>query len=468
MKGREALACTWDAGPEGGHDSAAQKRELSASVGQPGNVVRNLGDVDAALAQAARTVEAEYHVPHLHHLTMEPPAVTARVSDGACEIWAPTQSPIDARDTAAETLGIDKSKIKVHVTFLGGGFGRKSKADFVAEAVLCARAAGAPVRLQWTREDDVRHGYYNTVSTQRLTAGLDARGKVTAWRHRTAFPPIKSTFGDAPAPTADDLQQGVLDLALDVPNVRAETGAATSHTRIGWFRSVYNIFHGFAIGSFVDEIAAARKADPKDVWLELIGPPRRLGLADLGVERLRNYGAPLDQHPVDPGRLAGVIERVTRLARWSERSKDGRALGLAAHRSFLSYAACVLGVVADARHGVRVDEAYLVLDAGTIINADRVRANLEGAIAMGISNAMFGGISHAGGAVVESNFRDARIARIGDVPRKLEVEIVASEASPAGVGEPGVPPVGAALANAIFAMTGRRLREIPLARAFEA
>jgi isoquinoline 1-oxidoreductase beta subunit len=468
MRGRAALACTWDAGPDGGHDSAAQKRELAASVAKAGNVARNLGDVDQALAQAARTVEAEYHVPHLHHLTMEPPAVTVQLVDGRCEIWAPTQSPIDARDTAAETLGIDKANVTVHVTFLGGGFGRKSKADFVAEAVLCARAAGTPVRLQWTREDDVRHGYYNTVSTQRLTAGLDAKGKVTAWRHRTAFPPIKSTFGDAPAPTADDLQQGVLDLALDVPNVRAETGAATAHTRVGWFRSVYNIFHGFAIGSFVDEIAAARAADPKDVWLELIGPPRRLGLADLGVEKLRNYGAPLDQHPVDPGRLAGVIERVTRLARWSERKKDGRALGLAAHRSFLSYAACVLGVVEDARHGVRVDEAYLVLDAGTIINADRVRANLEGAIAMGISNAMFGGIHHAAGAVVESNFRDARIARIGDVPRKLEIEIVPSEASPAGVGEPGVPPVGAALANAIFALTGRRLREIPLARAFEA
>jgi isoquinoline 1-oxidoreductase beta subunit len=464
MTGRPAPAPTWGGGPNAGHDSDAFKRELAAAVAKPGTAVRKLGDVDAALAQAARVVEAEYHVPHLHHLTMEPPAVTARFADGKLEVWAPTQSPADARETAADTLGIGQDHVTVHVTFLGGGFGRKSKADFVAEAALLARAAaGAPVRLQWTREDDVRHGYYNTVSTQRLRAGLDGKGKVTAWLHRTAFPPIKSTFGDAPAPTGDDLQQGVLDLALDVPNVRAETGAAASHTRIGWFRSVYNIFHAFAIGSFVDEIAAARKSDPLATWLELVGPPRRLGLADLGVEKLRNYGAPLDQYPVDPGRLAEVLRRVAKLSRWNDRK--GRALGIAAHRSFLSYAACVVAVVADPRHGVRVDEAYLVLDAGQIVNADRVRANLEGAIAMGISNAMFGGITMKAGAVVETNFHDAPIARIPDVPRRLEVEIVESDASPGGVGEPGVPPVAPAIANAIFALTGRRLREIPLARA---
>jgi len=465
LRGRAALAPTWEGGPNASYDSDAFKRELSATVARPGTPVRQLGDVDAALAQAAKVVDAEYHVPHLHHLTMEPPAVTARFADGRLEIWAPTQSPADTRDTAAETLGIGPDHVTVHVTFLGGGFGRKSKADFIAEAALLAREAGAPVRLQWTREDDVRHGYYNTVSTQRLRAGLDDKGKVTAWLHRTAFPPIKSTFGDAPAPTGDDLQQGVLDLAISVPNLRAETGAAASHTRIGWFRSVYNIFHAFAIGSFVDEIAAARKTDPLDTWLELLGPPRRLGLADLGVEKLRNYGAPLDQHPVDPGRLAEVLRRAAALARWQTRKDDGRVLGLAAHRSFLSYAACVVAVVKDARHGVRVDEAYLVLDAGQVVNADRVRANLEGAVAMGISNALFGGITMKAGAVEQSNFRDAPIARLGDVPRRLQVEFVKSDALPGGVGEPGVPPVAPAIANAIFALTGRRLRELPLARA---
>jgi isoquinoline 1-oxidoreductase subunit beta len=466
LRGRAALALTWEAGEHGSYDSEAYRKELSQAANQPGQVARKLGDVDAALAKAARTVEAEYHVPHLAHLPMEPIAVTARVADGVCEIWAPTQDPQGARSTAAETLGIGEDKVSVHVTFLGGAFGRKAMSDFVAEVVHLAREAGAPVRLQWTREDDVRHGYYNSVSTQRLRAGLDGKGKVTAWLHRTAFPPIKSTFAAAEQPGADELQQGVLDLVLDVPNVRAEACAARAHARIGWYRSVYNIFHAFAIGSFVDEIAAARGADARDVWLELIGPPRRLGLADLGVEKLRNYGAPLDQHPVDPGRLRQVIERVTALARWSERKQDGRALGLAAHRSFLAYAACVVGVVKDPVRGVRVNEAYLVLDAGTIVNADRVRANLQGAVVMGISNAMFGGITMKAGAVEQSNFRDARIARIGDVPRKLQVEIVASKASPCGVGEPGVPPVAPALANAVFALTGKRVRDLPIARAF--
>jgi isoquinoline 1-oxidoreductase beta subunit len=466
LRGREALACTWDAGEHGSYDSAAYARELSTTVGKPGTVARNLGDVDAALARAAKTVDAEYHVPHLSHLQMEPLAVTARFEQGKLEIWAPTQSPQDARDTAAELLGVDKAKVTVHVTFLGGAFGRKGKADFIAEAAILAREAGAPVRLQWTREDDVRHGYYNAVSTQRLTAGLDAKGRVQAWRHRTAFTPIGTTFGGPGQPSLDDLQQGVTDLALDVPNVRAETGAAPAHARIGWYRSVYNIFHGFAIGSFVDEIAAARGADPREVWLELIGPPRPLGLPELGVERLKNYGAPLDAYPVDPGRLAAVVKRVTEWAPWASRKQDKRALGLAAHRSFLSYAACVASVVEDARHGVRVDEAWLVLDAGTVLNADRVRANLEGSIVMGISNAMFGGIHMKDGAVIESNFRDARVARIGDVPRQLHVEFVKSDGPPGGVGEPGVPPVAPAIANAVFALTGKRVRELPIARAF--
>jgi isoquinoline 1-oxidoreductase beta subunit len=397
---------------------------------------------------------------------MEPPAVTVRHADGRWEIWAPTQNPQTARATAAQTLGVDEDQVTVHVTFLGGAFGRKSPADFVAEGVLLAREAGAPVRLQWTREDDVRHDYYNTVSTQRLSAGLDANGKITAWLHRTAFPPIGSTFAPVDAPTADELQQGVLDLALDVPNVRAEACPAKSHTRIGWYRSVYNIFHAFAIGSFVDEIAAARGQDPRETWFDVIGPPRPIGLADLGVEKLRNYGASLDQHPVDPGRLRRVIERVTELARWSDRTRDRRALGLAAHRSFLAYAACVASVVRDPVHGVRVDEAWLVLDAGTILNADRVRANLQGSLVMGISNALFGGVTMKNGAVEQSNFDDARVARLGDVPRRLHVEFVPSEAPPSGVGEPGVPPVAPAIANAVFALTGTRVRDLPMVRAF--
>jgi isoquinoline 1-oxidoreductase beta subunit len=249
-----------------------------------------------------------------------------------------------------------------------------------------------------------------------------------------------------------------------VPNIRAEGCPAKSHVRVGWFRSVYNIFHAFAVGSLIDEIAHARGADPRDVLLEVIGPPRVLGLADLGVKVLRNYGEPLEKHPVDAGRLRRVVERVTEAARWSGRKKDGRAFGLAAHRSFVTYAAVVLAVVPDERGKVRVDEAWISMDAGTVVNRDRVHAQMEGAVVMGISNALFGGVTMKGGVTEQSNFRDARIARIGEVPRKIHTDLVLSDAPPGGVGEPGVPPVGPALANAVFALTGRRIREIPIAR----
>jgi isoquinoline 1-oxidoreductase beta subunit len=322
---------------------------------------------------------------------------------------------------------------------------------------------GAPVRVQWTREDDIQHDYYNAASAQRLRAALDERGTVTAWLHRTAFTPIGNTFDPkVDTPAAGDLQQGVLDLALAAPNVRAEACKATPHVRIGWYRSVYNIFHAFAVGSFIDEIAHARGADPRDTWFDVLGPARQLSLADLGVAQLRNYGETLQRHPVDAGRLRNVIERVTDAAKWSDRK--GRALGLAAHRSFVSYTAVVISVVPDREHKLRIDEAWISMDAGTVVNQERVHAQMQGAFAMGVSNALYGGITMAHGAATQTNFRDAKIARIGEIPRKLHVDLVASKAPPSGVGEPGVPPVGPALANAIFALTGKRIREIPLAK----
>lgn len=465
LRGRAALDIEWTDGDHPGYDSQAFRDELLASVRQPGDRVRTLGDADAALSGAAKVVDAEYLVPHLAHMTMEPLVATARVEGGRAEIWAPTQSPQTARSVVAELLGVKEDAVTVHVTLLGGGFGRKSKADFPAEAAFIAREVGAPVRVQWTRDDDLRHGYYNAVSAQKLRAALADDGAITAWHHRTAFTPIAATFrAGADTPSAGELQQGVLDLALAVPNVAAEACRAPAQTRVGWYRSVYNIFHAFAIGSFVDELAHARGADPRDTWLELIGPARTLDLAALGIAKLGNYGESLERHPVDAGRLRRVIERVTAAARWDQRKRDGRALGLAAHRSFVSYTAVVLSVVPDRRHRVRVDEAWIAMDPGTVVNIDRVRAQLEGSVVMGISNALFGGITMKAGAVEQETFRDARIARIGDAPRAIHVDIAASGGPPGGVGEPGVPPVGAALANAIFALEGLRLREIPLAR----
>jgi isoquinoline 1-oxidoreductase subunit beta len=467
MRGRAALDITWDHGDNAKYDSERFRQELTASVRAPGTPVRNVGDADAALAKAARLIEAEYHVPHLPHVSMEPPVALARVQDGTCEVWAPTQNPQAARTEAARALGLPPEKVQVHVTFLGGGFGRKSKADFVSEVVLLAREAGTPVRVQWTREDDIQHDYYNTVSAQLLSAGLDERGKVVAWRHRTAFPPIGSTFAPVNRPAEGDLHQGVLDLALAVPNVRAEACEANAHVRIGWLRSVYNIFHAFSVNSFIDEIAHARGEDTRDVLLEVLGPPRHSSLEELGIKGLRNYGASLDAHPVNVGRLRHVIERVTQLSRWSDRKKEGRALGLAAHRSFVSYTAVVASVVRDAAGKIRVDEAWIVADAGTVINPDRVRAQMEGSVIFGMSLALYGGVTMKGGMTEQSNFRDVRLVRIAEVPRKIHVEIIQSDAAPGGVGEPGVPPVAPAIANAVFALTGTRVRELPISKALQ-
>lgn len=466
LKGRAALTIEWDDGPNGEYDSEVFREQLLAAVRSPGTPVRTVGDVDAALAGAPRVVEAEYYVPHLAQLPMEPPAALARVDGDRVEVWAATQNPQAARKEVAGLLNVPEDRVIVHVTLLGGGFGRKSKADFAAEAAFLAREAGAPVRVQWTREDDVRHCYYNAVNAQRLRAGLDATGKVVAWHHRTAFTPIGSTFNDkVDEPSPRDLQQGVLDVPLAVPNIRVETGKAKAHARIGWFRSVYNIFHAFALGSFIDEIAAARGADPRDVWLELLGPPRIADLAELGIEKLENYGESLARHPVDAGRLRRVIERVTAAADWDGRAAAGRRLGLAAHRSFVAYTAVVVSVVADPVTTFRVDEAWIALDSGTVVNPDRVRAQMEGGVVMGLSNALYGGVTMRRGRTEQSNFRDARIARLRDVPRTIHTDLVESDAPPSGVGEPPVPPVGAALANAVFALTGRRIREFPLVRA---
>jgi isoquinoline 1-oxidoreductase beta subunit len=466
MRGRAALEVTWDAGDNGTYDSVTYHQTLSKALdGASKKVVRKTGDAEAALAGAATRVVAEYHTPHLAHAPMEPPVAVAHVRDGAGEIWTSTQNPQASRTEVAKALGLDETKVTVHVTLLGGGFGRKSKPDYVVEAALLSRAANAPVRLQWTREDDVQHDYYHSTSAQRLTAGLDANGKVTSWHHRVAFPSIGSTFAEATFGGEGELQQGVLDLPLAVPNVLAEVCEAHAMTRIGWLRSVANIYHAFAEHSFIDELAAARGVDPKENILELLGPARIVSIEELGIPNLPNYGASLTEHPVDTARHRGVVARVTELARWDARKSEGRALGLAVHRSFLTYVAVVVSVVHDAERQVRVDEAWIVADAGTLVNIERVRSQLEGAVIFGLGHALYGAITMKAGATEQSNFRDYRLMRIGQAPRAVHVDVIPSNGPPCGIGEPGVPPVAPALANAVFALTGTRVRTLPIASA---
>ena len=463
VRGRAALVIDWNHGPHAVYDSAAYRDALSAAVRAPGTVSRNTGDAESALAAAARVISVEYHVPHLSQSPMEPPAAVARIEGKRCEIWAPTQDPLGAQEEVANTLGLEKSQVTIHVTFLGGGFGRKSKPDFVVEAALLAREMGVPVRVQWTRDDDTRHGYYHACSTQRLEAGLDAAGKVVAWRHRIASPDIGWTFdGKSDRMSEGSLAQGVFDLPLAIPNVRVERCPAEAHVRIGWLRSVYNVNHAFAVQSFIAELAAATGRDPKDMLLEILGPARILSLAEAGIAKNSNYGATLDEHPVDVGRLRRVIEDVTTRAGWDAARKAGRAVGLAAHRSFLTYVAVVAAVSHRDGEDPRVDEVWLTADPGPIVNLDRVRSQFEGAVIFGLSAALHGSITAKGGAIEQTNFRDYPIARIAEAPRKIHVEILNGHTRPGGVGEPGVPPVAPAIANAFFALTGRRIRALPL------
>ena len=464
MKGREALKIVWDDGPNKVYESKDYRGKLEASARKDGKVVRNEGDANGALAKAAKKVEAEYYLPHFAHATMEPPAATARIQDGKCEIWACVQSPQGTRDTVAKRLGLSADNVTVNVTLLGGGFGRKSKPDFAVEAALLSREiGGAPVKVVWTRTDDLHHGYYHTVSVERIEAGLDAAGKPVAWKHRTVAPSIASIFAPNVKNEAPfELSMGAVDMPFAIPNIRVENGDAEAHTRIGWFRSVSNIPHAFAVQSFAAEMAHAAGKDPKDYLLELIGPARMVDQAKAGVGW--NYGEDPNLYPIDTARLRRVVELVAEKGEWGRKLPARHGLGIAVHRSFVSYVAAVVEAAVDEKGNLTVPRVDIAIDCGFFVNPERVRAQLEGACVMGMSLALKSEITFKDGRVVQNNFDTFEVARINEAPRETRVHIVPANIAvpPGGVGEPGVPPFAPALCNAIFAATGKRIRQLPI------
>ena len=464
IKGRDALKIVWEDGPNGHHDSVAYRKELETAVRSPGLVVRNDGDAEAALKTANKVVVGEYYLPHFAHVSMEPPVATANVANGKVEVWAPVQSPGGTRGDLAKTLGIPEDDVTVNVTLLGGAFGRKSKCDYVLEAALISRAIGAPVKLQWTREDDIRHDFLHTVSVERIEAGLDKSGKVIAWRHRSAAPTIMSTFvANAEHGAPFELAMGLVDMPFNIANVRCENPAIKAHSRIGWFRSVSNIPRAFAVQSMVAEIAHATGRDPKEMLLELIGPPRLVKLNDT-VKDLWNYGEPLDSYPNDTGRLRRVVELVAEKGGWGRSLPKGHGLGIAVHRSFVSYIATIVEVAVSDKGELTIPRVDTAIDCGTHVNPERIRSQIEGAAIQGLSIAKYGEITFKDGRIQQGNFDDFQVVRIAESPMITNVYIVPVDADvpPSGAGEPGVPPFAPALINAIFAATGKRIRQLPL------
>ena len=461
FQGRKKLKITWDNGPNESYDSVEYKNELRETAHKPGKLVRNVGDSDKAFATDKNVFEADYYVPLLAHAAMEPLVALAEFKDGKVTAWAPTQNPQAAQAIVASELGIPKENVICHVTLLGGGFGRKSKPDYVAEAAVLSKKLGRPVKVVWTREDDIKFDYYNAVAAMYLKAAVDEKGKPTAWLQRSVFPPITSIF-DVSAVYGDPphLQQGWTDLPYDLPNMRIENGPAQAHVRIGWLRSVANIYHAFGVQCFTDELAHRAHRDPVEYLLDLIGPPRTLDFSNV---QYPNYGADYQTYPWETGRLRQVIEIVAGKSGWAKKkSRKGHGFGIAAHRSFLTYVATVVEVEVDDQGGIRIPRVDTAVDAGLVVNPEATRAQFEGAVVFGTSIVRSGEITAKNGIIQQSNFNDYPVARINEVPAQTNVYIVENSAPPAGVGEPGVPPFVAAFCNAIFAATGKRVRDLPL------
>ncbi|WP_291858182.1 molybdopterin cofactor-binding domain-containing protein [Bradyrhizobium sp.] len=468
IKGRDALKIVWDDGANGKYESTAYRTQIEEAARKPGLVVRKEGDVDAALKGADKVIVGEYYLPHLAHVAMEPPVALANVKDGRCEIWAPVQSPGGTREDVAKTLGIPQENVTVNVTLLGGGFGRKSKCDFAIEAALLSKAIGAPVKVQWTREDDIRNGFLHTVSAERIEAGLDKSGKVVAWRHRSVAPSIASTFAPNAVHQAPfELGMGLIDMPFEIANIQCENPEAAAHTRTGWFRAVSNIPRAFAVQSMVGELAHATKRDQKDMLLELIGSPRIVKLDS--VKDPWNYGEPYDSYPIDTARLRRVVEVVADKGGWGRAMPKGHGLGIAAHRSFVSYIATIVEVSVGAKGQLVVHRVDTAIDCGTFVNPERIESQIEGAAIMGLSLAKYGEITFKDGKVQQGNFDDFPVIRMDEAPLITHVHIVPADADapPSGVGEPGVPPFAPALINAIFAATGKRIRALPIGKQLE-
>ncbi len=450
FQGRKALGIEWDRGPHATESTASLRKQMTSAMEQPGQQVLNDGDVNAALDAADSVVTAEYFVPYVSHAPMEPQCCVVDVREDGARVIAPVQMPSAASRMVSKLTGLDRLTISVEMTRLGGGFGRRLSVDYVAEATLIAMAVKRPVKLQWTREDDLRHDFYRPCGLHRLTAGTDAEGGITAWRHQLASP---SKYYRRANVAQDKMWEA--ELYPDdpprrlVPNVQLQYYPMQSGVPRGSWRAPAHCANAFAVQSFIDELAARAGEDPLHYQLALLGESREL---------------PYEQHggPVfDPGRLAGVLRLAADKAGWSEKLSGNRGRGIAGHFTFGGYAAHVVEVTVEEGR-LKVDRVVGAIDCGLVVNPNHVIAQMESGVHDGLSTALRLAISLQDGRIQQSNFHNYPLARLADAPRVVDTHIVDSPHPPSGVGEPPISPLAPALTNAIFAATGKRIRALPI------
>jgi isoquinoline 1-oxidoreductase subunit beta len=466
MQGRKKLKSEWDLGVNATYNSGEYKQALRETAKKPGTANRTAGDVDAEFAKNTKTFEAEYWVPHLAHAEMEPPTAVADYKDGKVTIWTATQNPQAVQQTVAPAVGCKLEDVTCNVTLLGGGFGRKSKPDYVAEAAILSKQLGKPVKVVFSREDDLQFDYFHFPAAMYLKASLNEKGLPTAWLGRSVYPNMLSLNQKSPGGLSS---MGWSDLPFDIPNIRMESGAAEAKTRIGWLRSVANIPHAFGIHSFIDELAAMANRDRVQYLMEALGPDRIIelggGRGGAGRGGASAAAARPNPYPIDVGRTKRVLQAVADQSGWAnKKSGNGHGWGVAVHRSFSSFVASVVEVEVDSKGTLKIGRVDTVADCGMIVHPDRVKAQFEGAAVFGASIAMSGEITADNGRMVQKNFNGYPVARIDDAPREVHVQIIGTDNPPAGVGEPGVPPIAPAICNAIFAATGKRIRDLPIKR----
>jgi isoquinoline 1-oxidoreductase beta subunit len=447
IKARRALEITWDNGPNISQSSDALSEALRAAVARPGARVRNEGDVEAELAKSSKHIEAVYELPFQAHATMEPMNITIRTGTNDCEVWAPTQSPDWVQRTVAHVLGMAPEKVIVHTTLMGGGFGRRYMADYPAEVAQIAKIVQKPVQLVWTREDDMTHDFYRPASCHRMSGALNAQGHPSAWSHTIASTSIDAFWHPENGKPEGSEVGGALQMPYAIPNVRLEYNLAASSVPRAWWRSVENSFNGFAVESFIDELAAAAKQDPFHFRKALLVKQKS--------------SKPAGDDDVDPERLRTVLDLAALKSGWGKPLPKGKGRGIATFSSFGSYFAEVAEVSVADDKTFKIDRVVAVVDCGPVVNPESVRSQTEGAIIYGLSAALKNEITIKNGAVEQTNFDGYDPIRINEAP-PIEVHLAPSGDDPGGMGEPALPPIAPAVANAIFAATGRRLRKLPL------